>query len=67
MQYWISNHQWVISGSLVTLQLSAIVVVESMVVDGMISGLTSLILGFSIRVCIAVYMIAAWRCVSEAR
>jgi hypothetical protein len=54
MQYWISDRQWVISGSLVTLQLtvdyvlfvetarlSVIVVVESMVVDEIISGLTS--------------------------
>jgi len=64
MRYWLSGHQWVISESLVTLQLTvdyvlgqlmcetarfdATVVVESMVVDEMMPGLTCLILGFGI-------------------
>jgi len=64
MRYWLSGHQWVISESLITLQLTvdyvlgqlmcetarfdATVVVESMVVDEMMPGLTCLILGFGI-------------------
>lgn len=81
MRYWLSDHQWVIHQWVLnqqsiaveyvlyieTVRYDAIVVVTSTVVDGMISGFTSLILGFGFRVCIAMHRLAAWRCVGEAR
>jgi hypothetical protein len=58
MRYWLSGFE--------TARLDTIVAVESMVVNGMVLGLTSPILGFYIMY-LGVYGGGEWRCVGGVR